>query len=685
MKKTSILACLMMAFVCHSTYAQLIAFPGAEGFGKYSTGGRGGKVVEVTNLNDSGEGSFRWALDQYVDTFYVYKDAANPSVQITSYQPLTIVFKVSGVINLLSDIKIKRDNLTVAGQTAPCDGICFTGRSILLNGATGAQLFYWGPRRKNVIFRYLRFRPGIPKDANGTPTSSFVTYGLDVENYENVIVDHCSISWANEECLATYDTKNITFQWNIVSEGLYSAYHPKGLRSYGGVWGGQYATYHHNLLANQNNRTPRYNGSRAHDTLALIEYSNNVNYNWGSSSAPYGGEVEILGGISRVNILNNYYKPGPATPSTLKIVRPDYTSVNGVGRWHVEGNIVDGNAQRTADNWLAVDFASIPVASRDSARSDSLFTIALPVDLKTAQQAYDSVLAYVGAIYPKRDTVDRRIVNEVKTKTAAGTGTANKAGIIDDPAVVGGVPAFEQCSVSDDTDHDGMPDFWENDNGLNYLDPEDRNNIDPTTGYTMLELYLNNLAAGFKPVPARLLSFDALQKNSTVTLNWVMANEINNKGFYIERAVTNSNNWESLGFVDGKGANAGNNKYNFIDNNATGISYQYRLKQVDITGNISYSKIIVVRKASAVNVTINIAPNPAQTFTNLSYTIPQSSWIKMIVYNAKGQLIETLLNERVAAGNYQKILNTEKYSSGKYIIQLLVDREKYSSSFYKTN
>ena len=261
----------MLCF-CHIAISQQIAFPGAEGYGKFSTGGRGGKVVAVTTLQDSVVGSFRWALDQYVDTIYVYKDALNPNFPITVYQPLTIIFNVSGLIHLKSDIKIKRDNLTIAGQTAPCDGICFTDHSILINGATGAQLFYWGPRRKNVIVRHLRFRPGIPRDVNGTPTGAFVTYGLDVENYENVIIDHCSISWANEECLAIYDNKNTTVQWCIVSEGLYNAFHPKGLRAYGGVWGGQYASYHHNLLAHQNSRVPMFDCCRAHVTIALVDY-----------------------------------------------------------------------------------------------------------------------------------------------------------------------------------------------------------------------------------------------------------------------------------------------------------------------------------------------------------------------------------------------------------------------------
>ncbi len=473
--------------------AQQIAFPGAEGYGKYSTGGRGGFVAEVTNLNDTGTGSLRWALDQHVDTIYVFKDAANPNFPITVYQPLTVVFKVSGIIHLKSDLRIKRDNLTIAGQTAPCDGICIAGRSVLLNGATTSQLFYWGPRRKNIIVRYMRFRPGVPLDSTGMPTSSFVTYGLDVENYENVMIDHCSMSWANEECMAIYDNKYTTVQWSIASEGLYNAYHIKGIRGYGGVWGGQFASYHHNLIAHQNNRTPRFGGARAHDTTALVEYVNNANYNWVSSSATYGGDVEVNGGIARLNEMNNYYKPGPATPSTHKLMRPDYsTEARGVGRFHVQGNIIEGNAARTADNWLAVDFANIPAASRDSSRSDTAFTIGRPVNMQPPLNAFDTVLKAAGAIFPRRDSVDMRLMDEAGTGTTTGTGSSGKPGIIDAPSAVGGWPVYATCTGPDDSDHDGMPDEWEIENGLNPNVGDDRN-IVGDDGYTMLEKYLNNL------------------------------------------------------------------------------------------------------------------------------------------------------------------------------------------------
>ena len=241
--------------------SQTIAFPGAEGFGKNASGGRGGEVVKVTNLNDDGPGSFRDALNQFPE------------------EPLTVVFSVGGIIELKSALVIRRSNLTIAGQTAPGDGICLKGHSFIVNGAGK------GGNRGNIIIRYIRSRPG------GNLKTGL--YGFDMENCHDVIIDHCSFSWANEECAAMYDTKNTSFQWCIVSEGLYDAGHQKGHRSYGGVWGGQYASYHHNLIAHQNSRAVRFNGSRAHDTIALVDYRNNVIYNWGNVNAAYGGDVKI--------------------------------------------------------------------------------------------------------------------------------------------------------------------------------------------------------------------------------------------------------------------------------------------------------------------------------------------------------------------------------------------------------
>ncbi|WP_207492314.1 pectate lyase family protein [Aridibaculum aurantiacum] len=456
------LSLLFSASIYIPVQAQQIAFPGAEGFGKYASGGRGGKVVEVTNLNDDGEGSFRHALQQHPD------------------DPITVVFRTSGLIDLKTPLVIRRSNVTIAGQTAPGDGICLKGNSFIISGAGK------GGNKGNIIVRYIRSRPG------GTDKKGL--YGFDMENCHNVIIDHCSFSWANEEVAAMYDTKNTTVQWSIVSEGLYEAGHQKGHRSYGGVWGGQYASYHHNLLTNLNSRAVRFNGSRAHDTVALIDYRNNIIYNWGSANAPYGGDMKIKGGVSQVNMVNNYYIPGPATAITLKFMQALHAgdASTGTGEWYLSGNIMEGDKALTKDNYKGLDLSKIPEQDRSKAIAKSPFAVTAAIADQSAKDAYKAVLANAGATFPKRDAVDERVVNETKTKTAKGMGVFGKPGIIDSPEAVGGWPVYKTAAAPVDTDHDGMPDEWEKKNKLDPNNPEDRNNVGPD-GYTMLEKYLNSL------------------------------------------------------------------------------------------------------------------------------------------------------------------------------------------------
>lgn len=453
---------LFAIFVYQQVQAQPVAFPGAEGFGKFATGGRGGQVVRVTSLNDDGPGSFRQALTEFPD------------------QPLTITFAVSGIIDLKSPLVIRRSNVTIAGQTAPGDGICLKGHSLILSGAGK------GGNKGNIIIRYLRSRPG------GTLKSGL--YGFDMENCHDVIVDHCSFSWANEECAAMYDTKNTTVQWCIISEGLYEAGHHKGHRSYGGVWGGQYASYHHNLIAHQNSRAVRFNGARAHDTTALVDYRNNVIYNWGSANAPYGGDVKIPGGVSQVNLVSNYYIPGPATASTLKFMQAldAGAASTGVGQWYLSGNIMDGDKALTKNNWEGLDLSQIPEEKRSRAKAVQAFAVAVPLPAQEAKDALKSVLENAGATLPQRDAVDQRIVSETRQRKASGSGVYGKPGIIDAPAAVGGWPVYQTAAAPNDSDNDGMPDAWERKMKLDPNNPGDRNKLDKD-GYTMLEAYLNSL------------------------------------------------------------------------------------------------------------------------------------------------------------------------------------------------
>ncbi len=603
---SSILALLTIAGFAGS--APLIAFPGAEGFGKYAVGGRGGKVVAVTNLDDfkssedTIQGSLRWALSQYVSTKTV--DKAGTPTSVTVYTPLTIVFNVSGTIWLKEDLKVKRDSLTIAGQTAPGDGICIAGHSVLFNGATGGEMFYWGPRRRELIVRYIRFRPGIPKDEDGNPTSDFVTYATDVENYENVIIDHCSMSWANEECLAIYDNKNTTVQWSLISEGLYNAYHPKGTRAYCGVWGGQYASYHHNAIAHNKSRTVRFDGSRAHDTIAVIEYRNNVIYNWGSSDGPYGGEIEIDGGRSEINMINNYYKKGPALSESLTVddtnkghrllycYDSDTTASAPKGQHYVNGNYVNEYPEVTTNNWyfgvqykysaFRADTAKTYSQMRLDSPSSEVSSI-LPSSYDDAETAFTSVLADAGATLPLRDAQDKRIMSEIENGTATGSGAyGTSKGIIDDPETVGGWPVLNTGTVLTDTDGDGMPDDWETANSLNINDSTDGNSTSLSTeGYTNLEVYLNSITAPTDFIQAPFNLTATVSSSSQIDLEWV-DNSDNETGFEIQRAIKGSDSYTTITTVAADSTS-------YSDTITVDTTYVYRVRAINASTESAYT------------------------------------------------------------------------------------------------
>lgn len=684
------LVILSVSVLCYSKPPSLVAFPGAEGFGKYAVGGRGGKVVAVTNLQDykSTEdtiiGSLRWALSQYIrtdsaDRVYTAVGGGDSIVKkpITVFTPLTIVFKVSGTIWLKEDLKIKRDSLTIAGQTAPGDGICIAGRSVLFNGATGAEMFYYGPRRKELIVRYIRFRPGIPKDINGTPTNTFVTYGCDVENYENVVFDHCTMGWANEECLAIYDNKNTTVQWCMVTEGLFNAYHPKGLRAYGGVWGGQYASYHHNLIAHNVSRTARFAGSRAHDTIAVIDYRNNVIYNWGNNDAACGGEIEITGGRSEINLINNYYKKGVAVTASSTVSKTNRghrllycydaaAPTKGTGKHYVNGNYVNEYPTVTANNWLyGVQFKSY--STTDTATTYTLFRLntpsaevssVLPGTLEIAETAYSQVLANAGAVLPLRDAHDKRIMNEVQNGTVSGTGSygANK-GIIDDPLIVGGWPVFSTGTVPTDTDNDGMPDDFETANSLNPTDSTDGNSIAPS-GYTWLEEYLNSIVSptDFLQAPFNLkVSLNATNKPQ---LSWQDVSDLE-ENYVIERAPVGTTDFVAIDTVDA-------NSTTTIDTTANGATYIYRVKAITTTLQSAYCNTVEINVPVGISIitikNLSVFPNPVVN----TLTIQAEQALERIeLYGINGVLVQS---EVVNANGV--ILPMDAYPKGVYTLKV---------------
>lgn len=473
----------------------IVAFPGAEGFGKYTSGGRGGKVVYVTSLADDAngttEGTLRWAVQQYPG------------------EPLTVCFAVSGEIRLVKDLRISRQNYTIAGQTAPGMGIVITHNKVNLGNS------------KNFILRNIRFRIGN-EDANGNFLNASA---FSAENCENYIIDHCDFGWSSEENMNTNDSHFITVQYCIIHEGLFDAGNGKGQRGYGCQWGGSPASYHHNLLANNNGRSCRFNGAQSNDWVVYLDYINNVNYNYyGGSTGCHGGENTAkleegeyngLNSVHECNFINNYYKKGPNTTNKMLFFRSNYNRSNkatswGPSYWYVSGNVMDGNDAATADNWSAVTSENSTKYPVSSLRVDTLIRPKTPwwrwtedsiygrydfdryayavADYETAEQAFKTVMDTAGC-FP-RDHVELRLIADTREGKHTYVGSvAKRKGIIDNAADAEGFYDYPSVAALVDTDQDGMPDEWENANGCN---PEIAdNNVRHASGYTMLEMYLD--------------------------------------------------------------------------------------------------------------------------------------------------------------------------------------------------
>ncbi len=461
---------------------KVLAFPGAEGFGRYTTGGRGGNVYHVTNLKDNtAKGSLRWALSQ-------------PG-------PRTIVFDVSGTIHLSSAITIT-DNTTLAGQTAPGDGICLADYPVYVGS--------------NTIIRYTRFRLGNKNvKANGADGWD----GLGGNDGHDIIIDHCSVSWSIDEACSIYGNVNSTVQWTIISQSLVNAGHSKGNHGYGGIVGGSGASFHHNLLVHHSSRTPRLGARPTTQTDERVDMRNCVMYNYGGNGC-YGGE-----GMN-VNIVNNYYKPGPATPTGDKGRRiagvgirtksycttyPAYSPMLDVwGTYFVEGNVNTKYADVTKDNWNYGMYNQIDksASATDGTWNDQVkkdIRLAEPIDFvytttHTAEEAYEKVLDYAGASL-HRDSHDALMVSDVREGVATYTGKGNSKGFInsqddnkpsDAPNGWSAWPTLNSLEAPLDTDGDGMPDDWETSNGLDPNNAADRNTL-TEEGYTMLEVYMASL------------------------------------------------------------------------------------------------------------------------------------------------------------------------------------------------
>ena len=445
MKKLSML--LLSLFVAVLALAQnpIPAFPGAEGWGMYAQGGRGGQVLFVTNLNDNGPGSLRAAID-------------HPD-------PRIVIFRVSGTIELQSELTIRNPYLTIAGQTAPGDGICL--KNFTLNIAD----------THDIIIRNIRVRPGIESGLLGSQIDA-----MEIRNSRNVIIDHCSFSWSVDEGVNTWHRSElVTVQWCMMSEPLHKSIHEKGAHGYGASVGGYKTSYHHNIFAHAYARNPSIGGNNQNFTV-LFDYRNCVVYNWVIRTCD--------GKPLSINVVNNYLKPGPATRDNVKrrVARIDNSTHMGFnGLWYIEGNYVEGYPEISADNWNGgVDFEDGSSPARN--RQLTPFDVA-PVTTHTAPEAYELVLKYAGVIAQSRDAHEQRIISEIK----AGTYTYGDKGIIDHPDQVGGWPVLRSIPAPVDSDGDGMPDEWEIANGLNPFDPTDANQDRNGDGYTNIEEYINSL------------------------------------------------------------------------------------------------------------------------------------------------------------------------------------------------
>jgi hypothetical protein len=438
-----------------------LAFPTAEGYGRLAQGGRGGRVLRVTNLHDAGPGSLRAAVE--------------------ADGPRTIIFDVSGLITLESRLIIRRtnSNLTIAGQTAPGAGICIRKYNLGMLGAT------------NVIVRYLRVRPGN--------ISGMTLDGMGMASSDNCIIDHCSISWTLDEAFSSRSAKNITLQRTLISEALNDAGHkkyPPGTQhGYAASISGDIGSFHHNLLAHCAGRNWSLAGglSKPDSRYAgRLDIRNNVVYNWKNRATD--------GGAHEVNFVNNYYQPGPATKYFFAL-NAQYGGFPGTQQYFVEGNVMPGyfglTNQTTGRTATTERGGKVP--TEYSPWVDKPF---FDPHIKThsALESYENVLANVGCNFPALDNHDQRVIAEVRSGTFKFKGSkTDLPGLPDSQDDVGGWENYPEVhrAADWDTDQDGIPDHWEKSHDLNPNDPADGNKDLTGDGYTNLEKYLNSLVGEY--------------------------------------------------------------------------------------------------------------------------------------------------------------------------------------------
>ncbi|MFS0778224.1 Ig-like domain-containing protein [Neobacillus sp. 3P2-tot-E-2] len=483
---------------------KILAFPGAEGGGRYTSGGRFGEVYIVNTLEDygTGEKAIQGSL----------RDALSKDNRF-------IVFNISGTINLKEPLSLrKRKNVTIAGQTAPGDGITITGYETNISDS------------ENVIIRYLRFRPGAENVHTGDSMDAI--WGRSMKN---VMIDHLSTSWSTDETMSLYRAENMTVQWSIVAESLAMSGHTKGRHGYGGIWGGVNTTYHHNLVANHTSRNPRLGGGTAeaddNNHLGLFDIRNNVIYNWGFNTA-YGG------GRAYANYMNNYMKPGLGTRTSVESRVIDAGEKDKPGKFYINGNVLEGNEEVSKDNSKGIYVSESAAPTTEIVDEEFMMdgTAEEALRTTTAEEAYTEVLAKAGATYPKRDALDARIINEVRN---------NLGRFVNRHEEVGGLPYNETISrpADFDKDQDGIADDWELKNGLDPNNANDSRELSADqSGYSNIENYANSL-----------IDMEYKPENPEVSLKSPTNNQIYKTGesVTIEANVTGRTEIERVEFYNG--------------------------------------------------------------------------------------------------------------------------------------
>lgn len=526
-------------FLCGSVYAEeskIVAFPGAQGGGMYTTGGRGCEVYIVDTLED-------YDPDTEEPIKGSFRDAVSGDNRM-------IVFNVGGVIELKNKLNITdRKNLTIAGQTAPGNGITIYGYETNLS------------RSENIIIRYIRFRAGAKNVHQGDSMDAI--WGRSMKN---IMIDHISTSWSTDETMSLYRAENMTVQWSMIAESLTMSGHTKGRHGYGAIWGGVNTTYHHNLIANHTSRNPRFGGGTVeaddNEHIAQFDVRNNVIYNWGYNTA-YGG------GRGKVNFVYNYEKPGNGTRESVISRVIDCGEKDKPGWFYVYGNVIEGNEEVTNDNSKGIYISE--AAKKSTVISDVPFEVegTESITTDTPQEAYNKVLAQCGATYPKRDALDSRIVNEVRE---------NKGRFANRDEEVGGLPYNDEVHRDEgfDRDCDGIPDEWEEANGLDPNDPKDSSGY-TGDGYTYIEKYINSL-----------VDVNYAPQNPYISLEAPHNNAVVNKGEDIKISVNAKSEAgiERVDFYNGDNVigTAYNAPYEMILKGLEDGSYYISAKAVDKNG-----------------------------------------------------------------------------------------------------